>query len=111
MGDARFTAGIIWQMVTKAKYACSFAVHDPILESTARDEIPARQQIKTMVDGYYNHEYNRQAPNVTVSEQTDSSSLDVLVGTKRPINQWEQKSYKDMHSFYAGKVSTPQQSI
>jgi len=106
MGDARFTAGIIWQMLLKSKFASSFAVHAPFHEPRAGDprNANARAAIKYAAADYYNLEYNNQGPARAVQEPMASSALNPLVGTKRPNNYWQQTSSRDMHSFYAGKV-------
>ena len=104
MGDARFTAGIIWQMVTKSKYTSSFAVHGPLMEPSMGDEAAARKEVKNSIEAYYNREYKRQKPDCAVSEQIDGPTLFELLGSKRPRDQWNHRGYNGMHSFYAGKV-------
>lgn len=104
MGDVRFTAGIIWHMIIKSKFASSFAVHAPLSESDEQDQRAARVEVKAAVADYYNQEYITQDPNHAVIEPVVSGGLHPLVGTKRPGNYWQQRSSRDMHSFYAGKV-------
>lgn len=105
MGDSRFTAGILWQMLTKSKYASSLAIHYPLTDSSAEDEATSRKEVKSTIEDHYNRNYKQQDRELAVSEQMGNASLTELLGTKRPMTHWDQKSYKEMHSFYAGKVS------
>lgn len=105
MGDVRFTAGIVWQMALRAKYESSLAIHTPLLDSNGpwwQQEITNRKQLKQSIIQHYNDEYARE-PKTSKLESRDVS-MDTLVGSKRPPEHWEQKGYKDMLCFYAGKV-------
>lgn len=105
MGDARFTAGIVWQMASRAKYESSLAVHTPLFDDTLpwwQQEVTNRKQLKESIIQHYNDEYARGPYSSKIESR--GSSMDTLVGSKRPPEHWEQKGYKDMLSFYAGKV-------
>lgn len=105
MGDARFTAGIVWQVTSRARYQASLAVHGSMPDHPGtwwEHEAANRRQLKDAIVKHYNGTY-MVAP-YRWKNEPQGSSMVALVGSKRPQDHWEQKGYPDMLSFYAGKV-------
>ena len=105
IGDARFTAGIGIQMLLKKGYTCSVATYGHLVEpDTTKTEVERREEIKEHVVDHYNKKYLHSGQ--TPQSEIQQGDLRELVGTKRPMDQWEHKTYDSLFSFYAGKVCT-----
>lgn len=90
-------------MLLKKGYTCSVATYGHLVEpDTTKTELERREETKEHVVHHYNTEYQ----NPTEFSQIDhtQSNLKELVGTKRPMDKWEHKTYNHLFSFYAGKV-------
>jgi hypothetical protein len=107
IGDHRFTAGVGIQMLLKKGYTCSIATYGHLVEPDSdKPEEKQRQDTKEVVADHYNIEYYSHSEDMRQSEAPPERPLKDLVGTKRPLDKWEHKTYKHLFSFYAGKVYT-----
>lgn len=90
-------------MLLKKGYTCSVATYGHLVEPDAtKPELKQREETKEHVVEHYNTEYQNPAE----SSQMDNiqSNPKELVGTKRPMDKWEHKTYDRLFSFYAGKA-------
>jgi hypothetical protein len=101
MGDFRFTLGVMQQMLLKKGYTCSVATYGHLMDpDETKPEPEQRRDVKQAITNHYNENYAKQADDIAEPDK----ALDELVGTKRPMDRWEHKSYERLYSFYAGKV-------
>ena len=92
-------------MLLKKGYTCSVATYGHLVEPDSdKPEEKQRQDAKEAVADYYNSEYHSSSDDTWQSETPPEGPLQHLVGTKRPLDKWEHKTYNHLFSFYAGKV-------
>jgi hypothetical protein len=104
MGSARFELGAMTKVFLGSTYPCSFATYGPYVVPRPYDTlVQQRQDVKDAVKHLYQTQY-KDTSLIPVREGDDTPLSD-LVGTKRPMDAWQQTMKPlGVFSFYAGKV-------
>jgi hypothetical protein len=104
MGAARFDLGVMAKVFLGSTYPCSFATYSPYLVPRPYDTLDQqRQDVKDAVKYLYQTQYKNTS--LYPVREGDDTPLSGLVGTKRPMDAWQQTMKPlGVFSFYAGKV-------